>query len=77
MFPRHVEGLIESGTYTHGKGTAKVIQNDPGAGIATVIHVEIKLFLLNEGGKRSRLGGRSVSSWAQVCRWEVMSSSIA
>lgn len=25
-------------TYAHGKGTAKVIQDDPGAGIASVIH---------------------------------------
>jgi hypothetical protein len=25
-------------TYTHGKGTAKVIENDPRAGVASVIH---------------------------------------
>lgn len=33
-------GMMERflSTYTHGKGTAKVIENDPRAGVASVIH---------------------------------------
>lgn len=27
--------------YTHGKGTTKVIENDPGTGIARVIHLRL------------------------------------
>jgi hypothetical protein len=34
---------VEEGTYTHAKSTAKVIENDPGAGVARVIHGDVWL----------------------------------
>lgn len=35
-------------TYTHGESTAEVIEDNPGAGVACVIHLE------GVGGKSSR-----------------------
>lgn len=57
------------GTYAHGKGAAKVIEDDPGTGVARVIHLEFWGRIINGSRECARERGRQMGARPGDLRW--------